>query len=96
MDYVYFIIIILALVAIIYFLNRSEKKTKNKHKKDAYRLLDTPNPDQREIISTIKCLRLYGGRWRKDQEFVELIKRLNMRLDKIEGRDNVADKSVRK
>ena len=96
MDYVYFILIILILVAIIYFLGRSEKRTKNKHKKDAYRLLDTPNPDQRELISTIKCLRLYGGRWRKDQEFIELIKRLAERLNKIEGSDNTADKIVRK
>jgi cbb3-type cytochrome oxidase subunit 3 len=96
MDYVYFILITLILVAIIYFLNRSEKKTKNKHKKEAYRLLDTPNPDQREIISTIKCLRLYGGRWRKDQEFIELIKRLAERLAIIEGPDKETYKSVRK
>jgi hypothetical protein len=83
MDIFYFILIILALGAAMYFLARSEKKTKNKHKKDAYRLLDTPNPSRAEITKSIKLLRLYGGRWRKDKEFVELVKRLVERLNSI-------------
>jgi septation ring formation regulator EzrA len=87
MDYVYFIVIILALIAATYFLRRSEKKTKNKYKKAAYRLLDAPSPARSEIINTIKCLRLYGGTWRKDKEFVELVNRLRDRLDRIDASD---------
>jgi hypothetical protein len=83
MDVVYFILIILALVGAMLLLRRSEKKTKNKCKKTAYRLLDTPNPDRAEVASTIKLLRLYGGRWRKDKEFVELVERLRDRLNSI-------------
>ena len=85
MDYLYFVLIIFALVAIIYLLGRSEKRLKNKYKKDAYRLLETPNPGRGEIIKTIKYLRLYGGRWRKDKEFIELVKRLVDILDKTEN-----------
>jgi hypothetical protein len=83
MDVAYFILIILALVALMYLLSRSEKKTKNKYKKDAYRLLDMPNPDRAEITKSIKLLRLYGGRWRKDKEFIELVKRLVDRLNNM-------------
>jgi LPXTG-motif cell wall-anchored protein len=85
MDILYFIIIILVLVAAYFFLRRNEKKTKNKYKIDAYRLLDAPNPSTKEIISAIKMLRLYGGTWRKDKEFVELVSRLRDRLEKIEA-----------
>ena len=87
MDYLFFILIILALVAASYFLRRSDKKTKNKYKIAAYRLLDAPNPARDEIVNTIKFLRLYGGRLFKDKEFVELVKRLTDRLNKIEASD---------
>ncbi|MGD1119063.1 MAG: hypothetical protein ABR886_06205 [Dehalococcoidales bacterium] len=80
MDYAIFILVILALGAAMFFLQRSEKRTKNKYKKEAYRLLDTPDPDPTVVAKTIKLLRLYGGRWRKDKEFVELVKRLAERL----------------
>jgi hypothetical protein len=80
MDYFYFILIILALVAAFIFLQRSDKKTKNRHKVDAYKLLDSPNPAPEEIVKTIKFLRLYGGRWRKDKEFLQLVERLQVRL----------------
>jgi hypothetical protein len=83
MDIFYFALILVALGAAMYFLSRSEKKTKNKHKKDAYRLLDNPNPERTEIVKTIKLLRLYGGRWRKDKEFIELVNRLRDRLDNM-------------
>jgi hypothetical protein len=82
MDYVIFALIILVLVAAIIFLQRSEKSTKIKYKKEAYRLLDEPHPDPVEVARIIKLLRLYGGRWRKDKEFVELVKRLAERLPK--------------
>jgi hypothetical protein len=86
MDYVYFILIILALVGGFIFLQRSDKRTKNKYKMDAYRLLDAPTPNPNEILKTIKFLRLYGGRWRKDKEFLQLIDRLIERLKVIEGK----------
>jgi hypothetical protein len=84
MDYLYFALIILALVAAFVFLQRSDKKTKNKYKMDAYKLLDSPNPAPNDILKTIKFLRLYGGRWRKDKEFIQLIDRLLARLKTIE------------
>jgi hypothetical protein len=86
MDYFYFALIILALIGGFIFLQRSDKRTKNKYKMDAYRLLDSPNPNPNEILKTIKFLRLYGGRWRKDKEFIQLIDRLIERLKVIEGK----------
>jgi hypothetical protein len=83
-DIVSFIVIVLALIAIIYLLRRNEKGTKNKHKLSAYRLLDEPNPSRKEIISTIRLLRLYSGTFRKDKEFIELANRLRDRLEKEE------------
>lgn len=88
MDYAIFILIILALIAVFYFLRRNEKKTKNKHKIAAYRVLDAPNPTPQEIVNAIKMLRLYGGTWRKDKEFVELVNRLRDRLAKIEASES--------
>jgi len=88
MEYVIFILLILALIAVSYFLRRNEKKTKNKHKIAAYRVLDAPNPTPQEIVNTIKMLRLYGGTWRKDKEFVELVNRLRDRLAKIEASES--------
>jgi hypothetical protein len=85
MDYFYFALIVLALVAGWYLLNRMDKRTKNHYKKDAYRILDTNDASREEIRKTIKMLRLYGGRFRKDKEFVQLVNKLIDRLDKIEG-----------
>jgi hypothetical protein len=85
MGYVWFALIILAMVAAYWLLKRDEKATKNKHKLTAYKLLDAPDPSSKELKSTIKLLRVYRGTWRKDQEFTELINRLIDRLHKIEG-----------
>jgi len=85
MDYFYFALIILVLIGAFYLLNRLDKKSKNSHKKEAYRLLDEPNASKEEIIKNIKMLRLYGGRWRKDKEFVQLVERLVDKLKKIEA-----------
>lgn len=84
MDYVYFALIIIALVAASYFLNRADKKTKNKYKLEAYKLLDMPDATAEAIKKNIKMLRLYGGRFRKDKEFMMLIDKLILKLDKIE------------
>ena len=83
-SYLYFILIILALVGVFYLLTRMDKKQKNRYKIDAYRLLDMQTPPQSEVLRTMKMLRLYGGRWRKDKEFVQLINRLSEKLDKTE------------
>jgi hypothetical protein len=80
-DILSFIGIVLALIVIIYLLRRNEKSTKNKHKLNAYRLLDEPNPSRKEIIKAIRLLRLYSGTFRKDKEFVELADRLSDRLN---------------
>ena len=84
MDYVYFALVIIALVAASYLLNRADKKTKNKYKLEAYKLLDMPDATPDAIKKNIKMLRLYGGRFRKDKEFMQLIDRLIAKLDKIE------------
>jgi hypothetical protein len=82
-DYFFFIAIILVLVGASLLLNRLEKKTKNKVKKEAYRLLDTPEPTREEIIKSVKMIRLYGGRWFKDKEFKQLADRMIDKLDKM-------------
>ncbi len=76
MDYFIFILIILALVGTIFVLNRIEKGIKARYKKAAYGLLETNQPDPKEIKDTIKGLRLYGGRWFKDKECIQLVDRL--------------------
>lgn len=84
MDYVYFALIIIALIAASWLLSRADKKTKNKYKIEAYRLLDAPDASPEEIKKNIKMLRLYGGRFRKDKEFIQLTEKLVAKLDKIE------------
>jgi hypothetical protein len=83
-DYLVFILIIVALILIIYFLNRIEKRTKLNFIKNAYRLLEDINPTPKDIRDTIKGLRLYGGRLRKDKECIQLVKRLLEKLNTIE------------
>ncbi len=85
MDYVWFILFILFLVLILFLLNKMDRITKRKHLDAAYSLLETENPDPIEIKKTIKGLRLYGGRLRKNQEFMELIKQLQDKLAITEG-----------
>jgi hypothetical protein len=76
MDYFYFALIIIGLVAIIVLISRYEKGIKRRHIKDAYGLLETSDANPQKVIDTIKGLRLYGGRWRKDKECVQLVQRL--------------------
>ena len=83
MDYFYFGLIILGLVAIMYLLIRFEKGTKLKYKKTAYDLLENAKPGPQEIRATIKGLRLYGGRWFKDKEAYQLIERLQIKYDSL-------------
>lgn len=85
MDILFFILIILALVAAFWFLHVSEYKTKDKHKIAAYNLLEEKNPDPKKIKQTITALRLYGGRFRKDHEFSQLQIMLSDLLDETEN-----------
>jgi hypothetical protein len=84
MDIVIFVLIIVGMVLLLVLLNRIEKKTKLNIKKTAYNLLEAVNPAPREIRDTIKSLRLYGGRFRKDKECIELVNRLIVKLDTVE------------
>jgi hypothetical protein len=85
MDYFAFILIILILIILVVILNRSQTKTRDKYKIDAYRLLETPEPSAKEVRDTIKALKLYSGRWFKDKESVELVKRLQNKLGQLTG-----------
>jgi hypothetical protein len=83
MDYFYFALIMLGLVAIMYLLIRIEKRTKLRYKKAAYGLLENARPDPKEMRDTIKSLRLYGGRWFKDKECVQLVERLQIKYSSL-------------
>lgn len=84
MDYFYSALIILALIAAMYFLTSWEKRIKIKYKKTAYSLLETERPDLKKIRDTIKGLRLYGGRWFKDKECSQLVNRLQVKYESLE------------
>ena len=64
-------------------LNKSQNRTRDKYKINAYKLLETSEPSAKEISDTIKALQLYGGRLRKDKESVELIKRLQDKFGQL-------------
>lgn len=86
MEYVAFVLLILFLALVLILLARLDRRTKNKWRKNAYDLLEMSNPDSEEIVKTIKNLRLYGGRIRRDKEFQQIISRLHEKLDAIERR----------
>ena len=83
MEYLTFILIVLFLVFLLFFLFRIENRTKNKWRKTAYKILEMKGPTKEDILKTIKNLRLYGGRYRRDKEFIQLIERLQERLDSL-------------
>ena len=71
---------ILVLVLALVGLNKLDARTKKKFKREAYKLLEDSSTEGKKIKDTIKGLRLYGGRWRKDKECVQLIERLQKKL----------------
>ena len=83
MDYFYFALVIIGLVGIIYLISRYEKGIKTRYKKTAYELLEASDPDPKEVKDTIRGLRIYGGRFFKDKECVELIDRLQVKYNAI-------------
>jgi hypothetical protein len=76
MDYVYFVLIILALIGVFIILTRIDRRAKNNYKADAYELLETSLPDPKRLKDCIRGLRLYSGHIRKDKEARELVRRL--------------------
>jgi hypothetical protein len=85
-DYIIFALIMIGLVGIMVLLNRAEKRTKAKYKKTAYALLENGNPTEKELKDTIKGLRLYGGRFFKDKECIQLVDRLLTKWDMLDGK----------
>jgi hypothetical protein len=84
METVLFSLFLILLVGSYVFLTMWEGRAKKRTKAEAYRLLDTPNPDLTQLKKTIKYLRVYGGRWRKDKECVQLVRRLQEKLELVE------------
>jgi hypothetical protein len=93
---IFFILFILAMAVVYYLLHRSEDRTKDKCKITAYNLLEEKNPDPKKIKATLRLLNLYGGRWRRDQEFEQLIKLLAALLDEVEGKSAISESKIRK
>jgi ABC-type multidrug transport system fused ATPase/permease subunit len=80
MEYLYFALFVVFLVAMLVLLSRIEARAKRRQRKAAYDLLERPDPSEKEIRQTIRGLRLYEGHWRKDKEFSQLAARLKERL----------------
>ena len=87
MEYVPLILMLLFLVFLLFLITGIDRRTKNKWRKTAYDMLEMETPEKEEVIKTIKYLRLYGGRLRKDKEFSQLISRLQDRLASLEEDD---------
>jgi hypothetical protein len=83
MDYFYFVLIIFALIGVIVLIDRYEKGIKKTYKKIAYGLLEASQPNPKEVKDTIRGLRLYGGRFFKDKECVQLVDRLLIKFRPI-------------
>ena len=83
MDYFFFFLIIAVLIGLLIFVHRIDNNAKNKYRQDAYTILESTTPDTTMVKKTLKGLYLYGGRVRKDQEFQQLIKRLNEIIDNV-------------
>ncbi|HTY81731.1 MAG TPA: hypothetical protein VMB24_03025 [Dehalococcoidales bacterium] len=81
MDYIYIVLFLLVLVGALVLLSRLDARTKKRYKQDAYRLLETANADVKKLKDTIKGLRLYGGRFKKDKEAYQLIQKLQDKLE---------------
>ncbi len=81
MLYLWFFTAMAFLALLLFLLSTIEKKSKNVYRKDAYNLLEQEKPDPRKLKSSIRLLRLYGGRLRRDQEIQELILRLKAKLE---------------
>ena len=83
MEPAIWIIVLIILLVLVIGLLVVLSKAKKEYKKDAYRLLKKSNPNSKDIKETIKALNRYVGRWSKDEEAVQLIRRLMDKLDQL-------------
>ena len=95
-DIIIFIVIIFILIGVTVLLHRSEAKAKNKHKIAAYQLLEDKNPDPKKIKNSIRMLSIYGGRFRRDQEFDQLIRMLTDLLHETDKTSVKTDMKIKK
>jgi len=75
--------IIIILAVLIIGLPIVLAKAKKENKKGCLQLLKKSNPNPKDIKETIKGLNRYVGRWSKDEEAAQLIKRLMDKLDQL-------------
>jgi hypothetical protein len=81
MDYFWIVLFLLVLVAGLVWLSKLDVRSKKKYKQNAYKLLETANADLKKVKETIKGLRLYSGRFKKDKECAQLIEKLQDKLE---------------
>lgn len=84
LDILWYIGVIAILVAGWWLIKRMDDAAKDKSRENAYKLLEMENPPKKELKKTIRALHIYGGRVRRDQEFLQLRARLTQKLDGIE------------
>ncbi len=83
-DVLTYIGVIVVLGGAWYFIKRMDRAAKDKSRENAYRLLEMENPPTKELKRTIRDLNLYGGRLKRDQEFLQLRQKLTRKLDGLE------------
>ena len=83
-DVFAYIGMVAVLAAAWYAMRRLDRKARAKSREKAYQLLDMDNPPVKELKKTIRELQLYGGRMKRDLEFLQLRERLSRKLDAIE------------
>jgi hypothetical protein len=83
-DVLTYIGVIVVLGGAWYFIKRMDRAAKDKSRENAYRLLEMENPPTKELKRTIRDLNLYGGRLKRDQEFMQLRQKLTRKLDGLE------------
>lgn len=67
------------IIALVWAL--SPNKTKKEFKENAYQLLEESSSNPKDIKEAINNLNRYIGRWGKDEEAAQLIRRLMDRLE---------------
>ena len=83
-DIITYIAVMVVLGGAWWFIKRMDATAKNKSRENAYRLLDMETPPAKELKRTIRDLHIYGGRMKRDQEFIQLRAKLTRKLDAIE------------
>jgi hypothetical protein len=84
-DVLWYVLAMAVLIGAWWFIKRMDGAAKDKSREKAYKLLEMENPPAKDIKKTIRDLHLYGGRMKRDQEFLQLRVRLTKKLDAIEA-----------